>query len=247
MSLSPKSYEDFVDEYGGLKGWETVLSIPINQRPEEAEWERQQALLPKRRRERVWHGKGLSFPVPKGASGYWDPPAEDILSAGYGKLYPGRSELRKQNPKAPLFENYNYDPMGVYMEPVYNTTIKEKYPVPTFIVHPGEKRENQTYIESMQAQEKMDDLQIIAERAKKTNSDINKMTERYKKQDKPRPQTQGPGFHGGLVDNTKVLESVAKKEDAIEQLKKLGFTYDEAEEFFLESVKQKWLKESRKK
>jgi len=65
------------------------IPVPGSLSPEQEAYIKEQSKLTKRQRDRTWRGKvgkigpTVSVDVPKGASGFWNPPADYLLAAGY--------------------------------------------------------------------------------------------------------------------------------------------------------------------
>jgi hypothetical protein len=65
------------------------IPVPGSLSPEQEAYMKSQSKLTKRKRDRTWRGKvgkigpTVSVDVPKGASGFWNPPADYLLAAGY--------------------------------------------------------------------------------------------------------------------------------------------------------------------
>ena len=75
------------------------IPVPGSLSPEESEYIKEQSKLTKRQRDRTWRGKvgkigpTVSVDVPKGVSGFWNPPADYLLAAGYYDPKKGVSSL----------------------------------------------------------------------------------------------------------------------------------------------------------
>jgi hypothetical protein len=125
--------------------------------PERKAYIKEQAQLTERKRDRKWTGKGgISVDVPKGASGYWHPPADFQLAMMYeGKpghmgtkglpLNVKREQRRRKLAGDPMTKGeyqqavadewqkrspmkWNSDPMRAAMDPIQNNVISDVVP-----------------------------------------------------------------------------------------------------------------------
>ena len=137
------------------------IPVPGSLSPEQEAYIKEQGKLTKRQRDRTWKGKvgkigpTVSVDVPKGASGFWNPPADYLLAAGYydpkkalsslrGFKVPlktklammenkmTKKEFQRQSAKdwasGPLSMRWENDPMGSQMDPQTNTVISDSVP-----------------------------------------------------------------------------------------------------------------------
>jgi len=145
---------------GGRPKVAGTIPVPGSLSPEQEAYIKEQSGKLKRQRDRTWNGKvgkigpTLSVDVPKGASGFWNPPADYLLAAGYYDpkrpissmsgfkvpLATKRKLMEKSMSKKELYEEmakdwaeeksmaWENDPMKSQMEPTRNTVISDPVP-----------------------------------------------------------------------------------------------------------------------
>ena len=130
--------------------------------PEQKAYIKEQAKLTERKRDRKWTGKvgkfapTVSVDVPKGASGYWKPPSDFILSMGYEDkighmgtkgipLNVKREQSKRKRAGDPMTKGeyqqavadewrkrspmkWDSDPMNAAMDPIQNANISDAVP-----------------------------------------------------------------------------------------------------------------------
>jgi hypothetical protein len=150
---------------GGRPKSAGTIPVPGSLSPEQEAYIKQQAGLNKRQRDRKWKGKigkigpTVSVDVPKGVSGFWNPPSDYLLAAGYydpkrpiaslsgfkvpmatkKKLMKGRmskKEFQRESAKDWAVEKkmaWENDMMKSSMEPTRNTVIRDNVPSVLYI------------------------------------------------------------------------------------------------------------------